>query len=85
MAEVQKNSVVSSNEVALCYLQSAITVHAMSLVTVTQIGQPGTNHNMTGIKMFKVPGGLDVVKGSARAFIPDGNLKVVVYGETRNA
>ncbi len=80
LQQSSKTVELDSSVVVLVYLQSAVTVHSMGLVGVTTLGGPGTTSDVKNMKMFKVDGGLELRKGSARAFIPDGNVKVAIYG-----
>ncbi len=85
MSSLKLNNAVSApaldteREVALCYLQSAITMGNMGLQGVTTLGSPNTNSGPGKMKIVKVPGGIELRTAVNAAFIPDGNIKILGY------
>lgn len=82
VSQKQSNAVLSSDlerVVSLVYLQSAVTVGILGLQGVTTLGSPNTNSGSAKMKIIKVPAGIEISNDNGVAFIPDGNIKVLLY------
>jgi hypothetical protein len=51
----------------------------MGLQGVTTLGSPQTNSSAEKMTISKVPGGIELSSGPNTAFIPDGNIKILIY------